>query len=48
MRGPQKLDFSQGAAEQELQVEKQIMRLHGDVTSELGKAKPFVFGVNKA
>jgi penicillin V acylase-like amidase (Ntn superfamily) len=42
-----KLDFTQGTDEHELQVEKKIMKLHGDVTSQLEKAKPFVFGVNK-
>jgi hypothetical protein len=33
--------------EQELQVEKKIMSLTGDVTNQFEKAKPFVFGVNK-
>jgi penicillin V acylase-like amidase (Ntn superfamily) len=42
-----KLDFSAGLDEQELQVEKKIMELNGDVTSHFMKAKPFVFGVNK-
>jgi penicillin V acylase-like amidase (Ntn superfamily) len=42
-----KLDFGKGLDEQELQVEKKIMKLHGDVTSQFEKAKPFVFGVSK-
>ncbi len=41
-----KLDFSKGSAERELQVEKKIFSLNGDVTSQLKKAKPFVFGTN--
>jgi choloylglycine hydrolase len=41
-----KLDFSKGAGERELQVEKKIFSLNGDVTSQLKKAKPFVFGTN--
>lgn len=42
-----KLDFSQGRPELELQVEKQIFSLSGDVTGQLQPAKPFVFGANK-
>jgi penicillin V acylase-like amidase (Ntn superfamily) len=42
-----KLDFAAGAAEMELQVEKQIFSLTGDVTNKLQKAKPFVFGISK-
>jgi penicillin V acylase-like amidase (Ntn superfamily) len=42
-----KLDFSKGSGERELQVEKRIFSLTGDVTSQLEAAKPFVFGVNK-
>jgi choloylglycine hydrolase len=42
-----KLDFSKGMSEMELQVEKKIFSLNGDVTSQLEKAKPFVFGMNK-
>lgn len=42
-----KLDFSEGRPEMELQVEKKIFSLNGDVTSQLEKAKPFVFGMNK-
>jgi choloylglycine hydrolase len=42
-----KLDFSAGQPEMELQVEKQIFSLNGDVTSKLQKATPFVFGMNK-
>ena len=42
-----KLDFSKGMPEMELQVEKKIFSLNGDVTSQLEKAKPFVFGMNK-
>jgi len=41
------LDFSKGMSEMELQVEKKIFSLNGDVTSQLEKAKPFVFGMNK-
>jgi choloylglycine hydrolase len=43
-----KLDFSQGQPEKELQVEKQIFSLNGDVTDRIEKAKPFVFGMNKS
>jgi choloylglycine hydrolase len=41
------LDFSNGMPEMELQVEKEIFSLNGDVTKKLKKAKPFVFGMNK-
>lgn len=42
-----KLDFTKGLDEQELKVEKDILKLHGDVTSQFEKAKPLVFGMNK-
>ncbi len=42
-----KLDFSKGSGERELQVEKKIFSLNGDVTSQLQPANPFVFGMNK-
>ena len=42
-----KLDFSKGRPEMELQVEKKIFSLNGDVTNQLEQAKPFVFGMNK-
>jgi penicillin V acylase-like amidase (Ntn superfamily) len=42
-----KLDFTKGLDEQELKVEKKIMKLYGDVTNQFEKAKPFVFGMNK-
>jgi penicillin V acylase-like amidase (Ntn superfamily) len=42
-----KLDFSEGTSEMELPVEKRIFSLNGDVTGQLEKAKPFVFGMNK-
>ncbi|MEI6265311.1 MAG: linear amide C-N hydrolase [Sphingobacteriia bacterium] len=42
-----KLDFSKGLPEKELKVEKVINALNGNVTSQLQKAKPFVFGMNK-
>jgi choloylglycine hydrolase len=42
-----KLDFSKGSGERELQVEKEIFSLNGDVTGLLKPAKPFVFGMNK-
>jgi choloylglycine hydrolase len=42
-----KLDFSKGSGERELQVEKKIFTLNGDVTRLLQPAKPFVFGMNK-
>jgi hypothetical protein len=32
----------------ELQVEKKIFSLNGEVTDQLVEAKPFVFGMNKA
>jgi hypothetical protein len=41
------LDFTQGQPETELQVEKQIFSLNGDVTDRIEKAKPFVFGMSK-
>ncbi len=41
-----KLDFSSGKPERELQVEKNILSLNGDVTSQIEDAKPFVFGRN--
>lgn len=42
-----KLDFGKGKGERELQVEKKIFSLSGNVTHLLQPAKPFVFGVNK-
>ncbi|MCU0510205.1 MAG: linear amide C-N hydrolase [Anaerolineae bacterium] len=42
-----KLDFSKGSGERELQVEKNIFSLNGDVTNLLQPAQPFVFGMNK-
>ncbi len=42
-----KLDFSQGRPEMELQVEQKIFSLNGDVSGQLQPAKPFVFGMNK-
>jgi choloylglycine hydrolase len=42
-----KLDFSEGMPEMDLQVEKKIFSLNGDVTSQFEKAEPFVFGMNK-
>lgn len=42
-----KLDFGKGRPEMELQVEKRIFSLNGNVTGQLRKAKPFVFGMNK-
>jgi choloylglycine hydrolase len=42
-----KIDFSEGRPELELQVEKQIFSLTGDVTDQLQEAKPFVFGMNE-
>jgi choloylglycine hydrolase len=42
-----KLDFSKGRPELELQVEKNIFSLNGDVSDRLQPAKPFVFGMNK-
>jgi choloylglycine hydrolase len=41
------IDFGPGTGERELQVEKKIFSLNGDVTSQLENAKPFVFGANK-
>ena len=41
------LDFSEGGAQKQLLVEKEIFTLNGDVTKKLKKAKPFVFGMNK-
>ncbi len=42
-----RLDFNKGQPEMELKVEKEIFELNGDVTDKLGKANPFVFGMNK-
>lgn len=42
-----KIGFSKGRPEMELQVEKKIFSLNGDVSGLLEPAKPFVFGVNK-
>lgn len=42
-----KLDFSKGLDEQELKVERDILKYHGDVTDQFVKTKPFVFGMNK-
>jgi choloylglycine hydrolase len=42
-----KLDFSQGRPEMELQVERRIFSLYGDVSDQLQPAKPFVFGMNR-
>ena len=42
-----KLDFTEGRPQMELQVEKKIFSLTGDVTNQLTEAKPFVFGANK-
>ena len=42
-----KIDFSKGTGERELQVEKKIFSLSGDVTDQLQPANPFVFGMNK-
>ena len=42
-----KLDFDKDKGERELQVEKNIFSLTGDVTNQLQPAKPFVFGMNK-
>lgn len=42
-----KLDFAKGTGERELQVEKDIFSLNGDVTDRLRPAGPFVFGTNK-
>lgn len=40
------LDFNEGRPEMELQVEKKIFSLNGDVSNLLEPAKPFVFGMN--
>jgi choloylglycine hydrolase len=42
-----KIDFSKGLPEKELQVEKKIFSLNGNVTNLLQPAKPLVFGMNK-
>jgi choloylglycine hydrolase len=42
-----KLDFATGTGEKELQVEKDIFSLNGDVTGQLKPAKPFVFAANR-
>jgi penicillin V acylase-like amidase (Ntn superfamily) len=42
-----KIDFSPGKPELELQVEKQIFSLNGDVTGLLAPAKSLQFGMNK-
>lgn len=42
-----KLDFTAGSPERELQVEKNIFALSGDVSERLQPAQPFVFGINK-
>lgn len=39
------LDFTKGGSERNLPVEKRIMSLHGDVTSEFQAAQPLVFGM---
>ncbi len=41
------LDFSKGASEKELQVEKLIFTLNGNISNKLIKATPFEFGMNK-
>jgi choloylglycine hydrolase len=41
------IDFSAGRPELEFKVEKNIFAIHGDVTSRLEPAAPFVFGGNK-
>lgn len=41
------LDYRSGQSEQALEVEKNILRLHGDVTSQFAEAEPMVFGMNK-
>lgn len=43
-----KLDFTAGGPELELQVEKEIFSLSGDVTSHFETAAPFVFGMNES
>jgi penicillin V acylase-like amidase (Ntn superfamily) len=42
-----KIDFSKGLSEKELQVEKMIFTLNGDISNKLQKATPFVFGANQ-
>jgi penicillin V acylase-like amidase (Ntn superfamily) len=42
-----KINFAKGTGERELKVEQKIFSLNGDVTKQLEKAKPFVFGMNK-
>lgn len=42
-----KLDFSKDQPQSELEVEKMIFQLNGDVTDKLENASPFVFGMNK-
>lgn len=42
-----RLDFGKGGSERNLDVEKRILTLHGDVTSEFQTAKPLVFGTGK-
>jgi choloylglycine hydrolase len=42
-----RIDFGKGTGERELQVEKKIFSLNGDVTDLLQPAKPFVFGMHK-
>jgi len=41
------LDFSEGRPQMELQVEKMIFSLSGNVSGQLKTAEPFVFGMNK-
>lgn len=43
-----KLDYGKGRPQLELQVEKRIFSLNGNVTNQLKRAKPFVFGMNKS
>jgi choloylglycine hydrolase len=42
-----RIDFGPGTGERELQVEKKIFALNGDVTDQLQPATPFVFGMHK-
>ncbi len=42
-----KIDFSAGRPELEFKVEKNIFEIHGDVTSRLAPAQPFVFASRK-
>jgi choloylglycine hydrolase len=42
-----KIDFSSGKPEMELQVEKKIFSLSGNVTGQLEQTQPLVFGMNK-